>query len=66
MEHTDIKRGWQCVSDAKDKDIRIRIESSLKEKFSYFLKRESDTPSAWLRRKITEYVKQHNKGVCQL
>lgn len=47
------------MGDSKDKDIRIRIESSLKEKFSYFLKRESDTPSAWLRRKITEYVKQH-------
>lgn len=47
------------MSDAKDKDIRIRIAATLKEKFTLFLKKESDTPSAWIRRKITEYVKQH-------
>jgi len=46
----------------KDADIRIRIEKEMKEEFIRLMEEVGDTPSAFLRRTIIQYIRKHAQG----
>lgn len=49
------------IKDNKNDVIRLRIESSKKKLFTEILKKNGDTPSAYLYRIITKYINENKQ-----